>query len=186
MKFIPTLKRVAAFGLLAGTAALAHAGPAAAANWTLTNASFDDGTTVSGQFSYDAAADNLLSYSFTVANGSLPATTYDGSDSYLYASIATGYWTPNELAIAAQDGSYIVFNFASALSNAGGTVSLLTNSADLTTASWESNSDGSVTRYLTQGAVTTQAAAVPEPATLTLALGGLGALGLVVARRRKP
>ena len=186
MKYFWTLTRAAACGLLIGTAVPAHATPSPSATWTISNAVFDDGTAVSGQFTYDAVADKLLSYAISVATGTLPGLTYDATDSYLQTSIASGYWAPNELTLAANDGSsYIVLTFGSSLSNDGGQVALLTDSNSLTTASWQSSGDGSVTRYIIKGDITAQTANLPEPGSLGLAVAALGGLVVVRTRRRK-
>ena len=186
MDFIRNMARSAGFALLTGVVGLAHASPTVPATWTLSGVRFDDGTAVSGQFTYDAASDNLLSYSISVVDGSLPGLNYNAADSFLYEPIGVGYWAANELAIAANDGSsYIVLNLAAALSNAGGIVSLLTDSSNLTTASWQSNVDGSVTRYVVQGAITSPAATAAEPASLPLVLFGFAGLALMPAIQRR-
>src|SRR5579871_3313952 len=81
MKRIQTLIRTAVLGLLVGGASLAHA---STQTWTFSSVAFDDGTILSGSFSYDAAVDNVLSYSISVQSGSLPAFTYDMTDSGVY------------------------------------------------------------------------------------------------------
>jgi len=193
MKRIQTLIRTAVLGLLVGGASLAHA---STQTWTFSSVAFDDGTILSGSFSYDAAVDNVLSYSISVQSGSLPAFTYDMTDSgvYTYSStspnpIAAGFYGPNELFIANNDGSSsILLDFAAPLTDAGGSVALLTGNAssDITASSYETNGDSSVTRYVTQGSVTTgSVTAVPEPGTGTYALCGLAGLALISIRRRQ-
>jgi len=192
MKLIQTLIRTAALGLFVGGATLAHATPE---TWTFSDVAFDDGTTLSGSFFYDAAIDNVRSSSISVQSGSLPAFTYDMTDSgvYTYSStspnpIAAGFYGPNELFIANNAGtSSILLDFAATLTDAGGSVALLTGNAssDITVSSYETNGDASVTRYVTQGSVTTgTVSAVPEPGTGTYALCGLAGLALISVRRR--
>ena len=193
MNSISKLKRAVALGLLLGGASLANAAPV---TWTFSNVEFDDGTTLSGSFVYDATADNVLSYSITDMAGSLPAMTYTLMNSYVDsysagAPIANAMLGPNELNIVSNDGSsQLLFDFASALTDAGGTVALLmgNNLSPDTSSSSETNElvdDGSGwTRYVTQGDVmATSPSAVPEPASL--ALCGIAGLALVGVRRRK-
>ncbi len=167
--------------LLLCSATLAVAGPM---SWSLTGATFDDGTSATGSFTYDASTDTVQSYSITVQNGAVSAFTYNAGDSFLNGPILTGNvsssnYGPNELWVEADDGSQgLVINFASLLTNAGGTVSILTGGADVTNSSWESDQN-SDQRNLTGGEVTT----VPEPTTL--ALFGIALAGLFAATRRR-
>jgi hypothetical protein len=147
--------------------------------WTLTDAVFNDQTTASGSFTYDATLDVYSNWNITVQNGTLSAFNYDTSNSQLDSSNmdSTGV-----LFVDTAFDRYINFNFASALTDAGGTVSFdftpFFTSFD--SGSWECGNCSPVREFVS-GAVTT-ATSVPEPSTLLL-LGTL-LLGAGFVRRR--
>ena len=145
--------------------------------WTLTDVTFEDGGTATGSFAFDAGSnafsDILLT---TTAGSSFPGTVY----SAFQAGNAITMQTANGLSV-------LQLAFVDALTDIGGTVAL------------GSNSDGrspfegicvdsvpcrgySSIRNIIAGAVTTEAAALSEPGSLSLLLIGLA--GIVGFRRR--
>ncbi|HSY26343.1 MAG TPA: hypothetical protein VK832_02485, partial [Burkholderiaceae bacterium] len=62
------LMRLSVGILLLCGATMALAGPT---DWRLSGVTFDDGTTMSGSFVYDASTDTLDSYSLSVNSGTL-------------------------------------------------------------------------------------------------------------------
>lgn len=163
MKFPNAIRAALAGALLCG-AGLACATPM---TWQLSGVTFDDQTSATGSFRYDAANDSLLSYSITVQDGSLPAFTYTGSSaSNTCLQIAQGNGNcntndaPNELFLGANDGSqFLVLYLQSALTDAGGKVALSS-----TNQSYEIAPNDYDYRVVTAGSL----ASVPEPASLAL------------------
>ena len=154
--------------------------------WTLSGI-FNDGATASGSFVWDADTNTSPIFSISTTGGTLGAFTYDNSSSYLFAhpfSNANDYvWAKNDVS------RYIDLDFATPLTNAGGTHALLTANPfapgggfQNNTASWECDNCASVP-YFVEGSVTS-VSAVPEPETYAMMLAGLGLLGFA-ARRRK-
>ncbi|MBI5259445.1 MAG: PEP-CTERM sorting domain-containing protein [Burkholderiales bacterium] len=169
MSLIRSLGTLAAAALLAGTAA------AAPVTWSLSGATLDDGSTASGSFTYDAATATYSNWSIHFTAGAQrPAIDYGASAAVNPLS------SPLNLVLTLGNVSdYMNLAFASALTDAGGTIALaLGQSYDFTTKSWECGNCNNV-RNFTGGAVTST---VPEPATLLL-VGTLLA-GLAAGRRR--
>lgn len=177
----PNTIRAAIAGVLLCGASLACAAPV---TWQLSGVTFDDGTSASGSFSYDAGTDTVLSYSISVNQGTLPAFTYTGSSaSNTCLHIATGNGVcntndaPNELYLGAGDGSqFLELYLASALTDAGGSVAVMASDPFQ---SYEMAPDDYDYRLVTGGSVSS----VPEPASL--ALMGIAFTGMVGAARRR-
>lgn len=191
MKTLNTVRAALGAVLLCG-AALAGATPL---TWQLSGVTFDDGTTATGTFSYDAATDMLLSYSIAVQDGTLPAFTYTAANAANSCAkvaggndLRTGCNTndqANEIFLGASDGSHALSLYlASALGANGGNVALLT------AGNYQSYEIDPAYDYriVTAGSLASvQAAAVPEPASI--ALVGIAMTGMFGAarmqRRRK-
>ena len=150
---------------------LVHAVPL---NWTLQNAVFDDGTSASGSFFFDADTSTYSNFNIVVQTGLLTAFTYDNSNSFILGSVST---TVQFLDFT--NSRYIRFIFVAPLTNAGGTHALQLHSPP-TNGSLECD-NCTITRLFISGSVT--ASTIPEPTTL--ALLGLGLFGLGFNKRKK-
>jgi len=147
---------------------------AATLTWNLVGVTFDDGATASGSFDYDADTDTYSAWDIDVTPGILSAYNYlPGVDSGFVGIHSAGQvdfvaFPPNT------SGRYIRLVFDGALSNAGGTLDLLTANE-----SWECGNCNPM-RFIREGQVSSQQ--VPEPATIVLLSSSLLLAGLY--RRR--
>ena len=153
----------------------------AAVVWTVNNALFDDGTAITGSFTYDAAAGTYGAYNLSVAAGSfLPAYNYlpDVDAGFVGLSFANRV---DFVALPLESPErYVRFSFAVPLTDLGGTVNL-----GIDGSSWECNNCAE-TRFIVSGYVTGVPSVpdpVPLPAAAWLLLSGLGGLGFL--RKRK-
>jgi hypothetical protein len=143
--------------------------------WQLQNALFDDGTYATGSFVYDADLGVYADWDVSTQAGTLPAFDYDTTNS----AALVPFTDADTLQLMKDDFSrYLLLNFSTPLTNAGGTVALEVGKPDGTFdgASWEC-SNCSTSRLLMGGTVTT-VAAVPEPSSLMLfGVGAVSAIG---------
>jgi hypothetical protein len=153
--------------------------------WTLDNAVFDDGGTITGSFIYDADTDIYSSVSVTTTAG-----TEFGGFSYTDAHIDTAGSTTLDLEspdwLTAVDGSALNLVFFNPLTNAGGTINL--DLFGFTVESWCINvpdcsgaGDRGVREAISGSVIGT--AVVPLPPAVWLF--GSGLLGLLGISRRK-
>lgn len=154
--------------------------------WTINGMTFDDGGTGSGSFIYDADTNTYSNINITTTVGSvLPGDTYLYPDLLYALSQAPDYFMALDATGADLTGfSFLTTVFSpSALTNAGITTSI-TGGTEGTCG----NPDCSILeveasfRNVTGGRVTADIVTVPEPETI--ALFGLGLLGLGLASRR--
>lgn len=171
-----TLNRFAHATLVLSLAILCTSGIVSAAplTWSLSGVTFNDGATASGNFDYDASTNTYTLGTITVAAGVLPAATFDASNSYEGSLSQGAHFVMFDLS------RYIQLKFASSLTNAGGTVSLLTgvNSYDcLNCSPYRLVTAGSVSAVESTGAV-------PEPSTMAFMLTAVGLAGVSRYYRR--
>ncbi len=172
---------------------------AAPVTWELNGVAFDDGTSVSGWFIYDADSGSLQDFSISVENAP-PPPCVNCSDTGIYPSFESLTYTPDIYSFEFFDHNYGGFDltnpydcfilgcaqilnlgFADYLTDAGGVVQLQTLGCDRPcTISYEdvvwSPTGAGVyisTRYVVSGNVS----AVPIPAAVWLFGSGLGLLG---------
>jgi PEP-CTERM motif len=176
MKFAISLAK--SFGAsIVASALIASAANAAPVLWNVSNVIFNDGATASGSFTYDADIDIYSGWNIAVIGGSTPALptyTYTSASGFLgiHSATATDF-------VSIPVVRYIRFNFASALSNAGGATGLLPGT------SFECD-NCTTSRLIVHGIVTSAAVAtVPEPTSWALMLAGFGAAGFMLRRRQR-
>lgn len=163
----------------------ARTADAAPITWTLQNVTFASGATGSGSFAYDATSNAYSSLNLSVS--AFPVSIFQ----YPYFFTASNSTTLEKLDSNAADltGAHVVaLAFVSPLTNAGGTIALVTNNgsgADFYTTCANSSCGAALAKTLiTGGSVTTMptTAATPEPTSLSLI--PLGLLTLALAKRR--
>ncbi len=149
--------------------------------WTLSNATFNDGGTVTGSFVYNAESGAVSNWNIvTTAGSTLPAFTYTPSNSTAYGGLTAVdcnciQFTSNELFSNGlpppenySENRLLVLTFDAPLTDSGGTVNIFVDNSN-DNASHECL-DCDPFRLLTQGSVTGQAQAVPPPPPVVPAL----------------
>jgi len=159
---------------LAWLATSAMASPVA---WTLQNVEFRGGTSAFGSFTYDADSDVFSDLDVTIQDGAslIQMSVFRfGSASVLNLFGPTG-------ATAAEFFLQLVFD--PELSNAGGTVDLVAGTAVALCAENTGPLDCRLENVATVVDGATATAHIPEPASM--ALVGIGLVGLALGRRRQ-
>ena len=141
--------------------------------YTLDGVTFSDGTQASGSITLDPVARTSSSFSVSTVAGTLSAFTFEDSSSGLYFGGGAG---PNNFILFADSGRrYFNFSFADALTTTGSTFVL-------NTASSYECMNCSPFRRVTAGSLSSGSVDIPEPTTI--ALLGLGLLGVAASRRK--
>ena len=164
-------KRILAAGA-ALSVSLAAPGHAVMLTWTLSNVTFNDGGTASGYFTYDADTNTFGALDIVTTNGSALtgfeynaqwSASHDGVNQYTFYPV----WN-----------RYIRFHTESALSDAGGSIGLITGDYH----SYEC-ANCIPERGIVSGSLV--ATGVPEPATWGMILLGFAGIGVGIRARRK-
>jgi hypothetical protein len=142
-------------------------------------ATYGDGGTLTGSFVYDA---DLGSYT----NIALVTTAGTDLAGYTYATFASGHpltFTALQTAGAPVGSHFIQLEFASALTNAGGTIGVPpgVHNFEATCSVAQTCIPTYPARFISSGSVSTTVSGVPEPATA--ALVPLALLALAACRR---
>ena len=163
------------------SAAHAAAGPI---TWNFTG-TFTDGGSASGSFIFDAGLDTYSSVNInTTTNGPISGANYlvtepqftNTSTSVVFAPAVVANYTNTHI---------LVLTFPTALTNAGGTISINAPfSGEGNCSASNCNGNNSVLRLFSSGSVTSGAAvtATPEPSSIMMA--GLGLAALAAWRNR--
>jgi hypothetical protein len=146
--------------------------------WHLVGVTFADGGTASGSFDYNADTNTYSFVNITTAGGSQAGSTYLALDPGASSSDTILGVVPNAGLGNFTGTPLLAFQFASPLTDSGGTTSTISPSAEGTCANAACSSANGGVRFVSTGSVSS----VPEPSTLGLVL--LGALGLVLGTRR--
>lgn len=169
-----SLSRILAFSCTV----LLAAAPASAVPvlWTLSGVGFDDGGSATGSFVFDADTATASAVAITTTLGtSFAGTSY----AHVFADGATAVSASTVSGSPYTDEFVVALNFASALTNAGGVVSINTSSEiECSNASCDSHFT-----FRTGSSGTVSGTVIPEPASA--ALMGTGLTALAAARRRR-
>ena len=162
---------------LFAAASLAIAAPA---TWTLSGVTFADGGTASGSFAYDASTNTYSNINITTTAG----TTFGTGATY--AALNPGAASSATLLLAVPSGAVttgtrlLAVGFPSALTNAGGTLSLIGSGSNETTCGNSGcTTAGGTARLVTAGSVTSTGSGTgtqPVPTLSNVALAVLAAL----------
>ena len=150
---------------------------AAPVTWTLNDVTFDDGTTATGSFVYDASTNTYSDIQVYTFDSLVDSYSYDWTDTN-YDTEFGGIFLGSCIPINSNADYCGVFymDFSAALTNAGGVVAVATSS-------YEQMVDVPYyEKYIRRDIVSGSVSAVPLPAAVWLFGAALGSLGWV--RRR--
>jgi hypothetical protein len=151
--------------------------------WTLQGVTFNDGTTVTGSFDYNAASNTYTDWALVVSAASfMPAYEYlpNVDSGFVGIHSATqadfvAFPTPPP-----PSGRYLRLAFQNPLTDAGGTVDL----AIIGSPAFECDNCANH-RVITDGSVTASSSPVPEPVAFAPLSCGLLGLGIVARKLRR-
>ncbi|MBL4663544.1 MAG: HYR domain-containing protein, partial [Flavobacteriaceae bacterium] len=127
--------------------------------WYLNNVTYDTGATASGSFDFDATTDTYSNINITIENSPNHGTTNYGVINTSSPGNSTFMSTVPELLANLTGSPYAGLNFASSLTNAGGTIDILPNPPGFSFQSTCSNANcslfGGPADRISTGSVTT-------------------------------
>lgn len=156
--------------------------------WTLGGATFDDSSSFTGSFVFDADTVTFSAVSITTLPGNAPGATYLTSDLCSSAGLCANAQPPNGIALVTPALDLLLLGFAAPLTNAGGVVALTT--AFPTTEGFcfvnQLCAGGNGLRGVLTGFLTASPASVsvPAPGSMLIFAFGLAGLGVAMWRRR--
>lgn len=159
---------------------MAQTSSASTVDWSLSNIAFSDSAAASGTFSFDAASQTVSNWNISVTSGALPAFTYTPADSTAGSYFQVSGYQNELLFMVNGSNRQLRMTPLTALTDAGGSVSINLNTFG--------NGSGSVEcvncapyREIVSGVLTTS----PEPGSVGLLGFGFAGLGLLLQKRRK-
>jgi PEP-CTERM motif-containing protein len=163
---------------LTGLVPTASASPV---TWDLSGVTFTSGASASGSFVYDALTITYSSIDITVSGAAFGNGTYTILDPGFGSSGSEIVAVPSVLADFTGT-PVLAFDFASPLTDAGGTIALLANGHGIQQCVDALCGSSFTVDALLAGSVTTSVTSTPEPSSLLLL--GSGLLGLMLRRKR--
>ena len=160
----------------------AHAIPIA---WTLGGATFDDSTSFTGSFVFDADTLMYSSVNIMTVPGNAPGATYLTSDICTSTGLCANAQPPNGIALVTPALDLFLLGFAAPLTNAGGVVALTIGFPSSEGFCGDPGcSGGHGQRGVLTGFLTASSVSVPAPGSMLIFAFGLAGLGFAMRRRR--
>lgn len=171
-----TSAKIAAALVISGMLTAPAPALATAVIWNLSNVTFDDGAKATGYFTFDADTDAVSDYSISTSAGALAAYTYSNATAQPNPASDTQF-----LFVPYGANRYLILRTAVALTDLGGSVSLLSG---YDYQSFECGNCFPIRAVMSGALVSGVLPSVPEPASWGLMVGGFGMLGAALRRRR--